>query len=114
MSGVHGDRVLVTGALGQIGTDLVQALRREHGKDSIIASDIRESKGHSSIEEGPYIPLNVMDTDAISSICKQEGVGTVYHLAALLSATGERNPDKCRKVNVGGTISVLEALGSAL
>ena len=114
MSGVHGDRVLVTGALGQIGTDLVQALRREHGKDSIIASDIRESKGHSSIEEGPYIPLDVMDTDAISSICKREGVGTVYHLAALLSATGERNPDKCRRVNVGGTISVLEALGSAL
>jgi nucleoside-diphosphate-sugar epimerase len=109
MSGVHGDRVLVTGALGQIGTDLVQALRREHGKDSVIASDIRESDGHSSIEEGPYIPLDVMDTDAISAICKREGIGTVYHLAALLSATGERNPDKCRRVNVGGTISVLEA-----
>ena len=50
MSGVHGDRILVTGALGQIGTDLVQALRREHGKDSVIASDIRYSGGHSSIE----------------------------------------------------------------
>ena len=109
MSGVHGGRILVTGALGQIGTDLVQALRREHGKDSVIASDIRESDGHSSIEEGPYVPLDVMDTDAISAICRREGIGTVYHLAALLSATGERNPDKCRRVNVGGTISVLEA-----
>ena len=62
MSDVPGERVLVTGALGQIGTDLVQALRRKHGKDSVIASDIRESDGHSSIEEGPYIPLDVMDT----------------------------------------------------
>ena len=102
-------RILVTGALGQIGTDLVQALRREHGIDSVIASDIRESDGHSSIEEGPYVPLDVMDTDAISAICKREGIGTVYHLAALLSAIGERNPDKCRRINVGGTISVLEA-----
>ena len=76
MSGVHGGRILVTGALGQIGTDLVQALRREHGIDSVIASDIRESDGHSSIEEGPYIPLDVMDTDAISAICKREGIGT--------------------------------------
>ena len=95
MSGVHGDRILVTGALGQIGTDLVQALRREHGKDSVIASDIRDSGDHSSIEEGPYVPLDVMDTDAISTICRLEGIGTVYHLAALLSATGERNPHKC-------------------
>ena len=102
MSGIQGDRVLVTGALGQLGTDLVQALRRQHGKDSVIASDIRESDGHSSIEEGPYMPLDVMDTDAISGICKREGIGTVYHLAALLSATGERNPDKCRRINVGG------------
>ena len=65
MSGVHGDRILVTGALGQIGTDLVQALRREHGKDSVIASDIRDSGGHSSIEEGPYVPLDVMDLSLI-------------------------------------------------
>ncbi|GIS50225.1 MAG: hypothetical protein Ct9H90mP24_5170 [Methanobacteriota archaeon] len=41
------------------------------GKNSVIASDIRESDGHSSIEEGPYIPLDVMDTDAISAICKE-------------------------------------------
>ena len=100
MSGVHGDRVLVTGALGQIGTDLVQALRRKHGKDSVIASDIRESDDYSSLEEGPYLPLDVMDTDAISAICKREGIGTLYHLAALLSATGERNPNKCRRVNL--------------
>ena len=109
MSGTPGDKVLVTGALGQIGTDLVQALRQRHGNDSVIASDIRESAGHSSVEGGPFVILDVLDTDGISRVCQSEGVGTIYHLAALLSAVGERDPDLCRRINVGGTISVLEA-----
>tara|TARA_B100000965_G_scaffold50578_1_gene37277 strand:+ start:15114 stop:16070 length:957 start_codon:yes stop_codon:yes gene_type:complete len=109
MSGTPGDKVLVTGALGQIGTDLVQALRERHGSDSVIASDIRDESGHSSVEEGPFVILDVLDTDGISRICQNEGIGTIYHLAALLSAVGERDPDLCRMINVGGTISVLEA-----
>jgi len=109
MSGTSGDKVLVTGALGQIGTDLVQALRERHGIDSVISSDIRELKGHTSAEDEPFVILDVLDTDEISRICQNEGVGTIYHLAALLSATGERDPDLCRRINVGGTISVLEA-----
>ena len=109
MSGTSGDKVLVTGSLGQIGTDLVQALRERHGSDSVIASDIRHSAGHSSVEGGPFVTLDVLDTDGISRICQKEGVGTIYHLAALLSAVGERDPDLCRRINVGGTISVLEA-----
>ena len=52
--------------------------------------------------------LDVLDTDAMMGICVEEQIGTIYHLAALLSATGERNPDLCRTVNVGGTVSVLE------
>jgi|TARA_B100001996_G_scaffold376884_1_gene358724 nucleoside-diphosphate-sugar epimerase len=109
MSGTSGDKVLVTGALGQIGTDLVHALRERNGSDSVIASDIRDLKGHSSVEGGPFVILDVLETDEISSICQSEGVGTIYHLAALLSAVGERDPDLCRRINVGGTISVLEA-----
>ena len=109
MSSTSGDQVLVTGALGQIGTDLVQALREIHGRDSVIASDIRGSKGHPSVDDGPFVILDVLDTDGISRICQSEGVGTNYHLAALLSAVGERDPDLCRRINVGGTISILEA-----
>jgi len=108
MSGTAGDKVLVTGALGQIGTDLVQALRERHGSDSVIASDIRELEGHTSVEGGPFVILDVLDTDGISRVCRNEGVGTIFHLAALLSAVGERDPDLCRRINVGGTISVLE------
>ncbi len=104
-----GDNVLVTGALGQIGTDLVEALREKHGTSSVIASDIRQADGHPSVEDGPFRLLDVLDTEAIMGICIDEQIGTIYHLAALLSATGERDPELCRRVNVGGTVSVLEA-----
>ena len=102
------NKILVTGALGQIGTELVEALRKQHGASSVIASDLRPVDQVDS-SEGPYLTLDVLDTDSIIKVCKDEGVGTVYHLAALLSATGEKNPELCRKVNVGGTISVFEA-----
>ena len=108
MSGPSGDKILVTGALGQIGTELVEALRKQHGISSVIASDLRPVE-QVDLSQGPYLTLDVLDTEAIIDVCKKEGVGTVYHLAALLSATGEKNPGLCRKVNVGGTISVFEA-----
>ncbi len=109
MPGLDGDKILVTGALGQIGTELVEALRDKYGVSSVIASDIRSENHNNAMNDGPYVTLDVLDTDSIIKICKDEGVGTVYHLAALLSATGEQNPELCRKVNVGGTLSVLEA-----
>ena len=108
MSGPSDDKILVTGALGQIGTELVEALRKQHGVSSVIASDLR-SVDQVGESEGPYLKLDVLNTDSIIEVCKNEGVGTVYHLAALLSATGEKNPALCGKVNVGGTISVFEA-----
>ncbi len=109
MSDPPGDNVLVTGALGQIGTDLLEALRIKHGLSSVIASDIRHSEGHKIAEGGPFVVLDVLETEEIISVCNDHGIGTIYHLAALLSATGERDPELCRKVNVGGTVSVLEA-----
>ena len=109
MSGTSGDSILVTGALGQIGSDLVEALRDKHGQDSVIASDVREIAGHPFVEEGRFVRLSVLDGDAMDSTIEEQGVGTVYHLAAILSATGEQNPELCERVNVGGTITVLEA-----
>ncbi|MGB1954129.1 MAG: NAD-dependent epimerase/dehydratase family protein [Candidatus Poseidoniaceae archaeon] len=109
MSGATGEKILVTGALGQIGTELVEALRNKHGASSVIASDIRSDVKQDTIDQGLYVTLDVLDTDSIIKLCNDEGIGTVYHLAALLSATGEKNPELCRKINVGGTISVFEA-----
>ena len=72
-------KILVTGALGQIGTELVEALRDKHGTSSVIASDIRSVKEQNTTSQGPYGTLDVLDTDSIIKLCKDEGVGTVYH-----------------------------------
>ena len=68
MSGAPGDNILVTGALGQIGTELVEALRAKHGASAVIASDIRSFDGIDSGRDAPFIILDVLDTEAIIDI----------------------------------------------
>ncbi|MCS5526577.1 MAG: NAD-dependent epimerase/dehydratase family protein [Candidatus Poseidoniales archaeon] len=100
--------VLVTGALGQIGTELVSALRKRHGSDSVIASDIREIEDHPAINNGPFFTLDVLNKEALEVIIDENNVNIIYHLAAILSATGEKNPALCERVNIGGLANVLE------
>ena len=78
-------RVLVTGALGQIGTELVEALQQKHGHEAVIATDIRKAEGCQI--------LDVMDKKEIHKLVIEQGITEIYHLAALLSATGEKNPE---------------------
>ena len=104
-----GDRILVTGALGQIGTELVSSRRESYGKDNVLATDIRVPKEGSGFPDGPFSNLSVMDGTGMENLILEEGIGTVFHLAAILSATGEKDPDLCQRVNVGGTVCVLEA-----
>ncbi len=94
-----GKRILVTGALGQIGTELVIALRKAHGYDSVIPTDVREADGCRI--------LDVLDLQAIEILVRDEGVTEIYHLAALLSATGEKNPELCWSINVVGLENVI-------
>jgi nucleoside-diphosphate-sugar epimerase len=93
------NRILVTGALGQIGTELVAALRSRHGEDAVIATDLRASEGITL--------LDVMNLEEMDCIISENEVGSIYHLAALLSATGERKPELCWEINVGGLENVL-------
>ena len=104
-----GDRILVTGALGQIGTELVSSLRESYGKDNVLATDIRVPDDESIFPDGPFSNLSVLDGAGMEKMIQEEGIGTVFHLAAILSATGEKDPELCQRVNVGGTVCVLEA-----
>lgn len=94
-----GPRILVTGALGQIGTELVEMLCTKFGEGNIIATDVRES---SSCRY-----LDVMDLEAIDVLVESEEISEIYHLAALLSATGEENPELCWKINVEGLENII-------
>lgn len=102
------NRIMVTGALGQIGTDLVEELRKKYGNDNILATDIRKIEDNPGVENGPFEILSVIDSDSMDNMVKEYDIQAIYHLAAILSATGEENPELCKKINVGGTVSVLE------
>ncbi len=100
-----GRRILVTGALGQIGTELVIALRECFGNENVISSDITEIEPEN---QSLYLVCDVTNKAAISSIIEEYNIGQIYHLAALLSATGENNPELCYNVNMNGLLNVLE------
>ena len=98
-------RILVTGAGGQIGSELVPALRARYGREAVLATDIRPLTDGA---DGPFQVLDCADADAVSAAVMRHGADTVYHLAAILSAVGERDPQLAYRVNMGTLLAVLE------
>ena len=99
-------RTLVIGANGQIGTVLTQALRDMIGQDQVIASDLSAPAGQAP---GPFETLDILDATRLGEILRQYEIKEIYHLAAILSATGEQHPKWSWEVNMGGLSHVLEA-----
>ena len=97
---------LVTGARGQIGHDLVAALRARYGPERVIASDVHPAPARTS--EGPYETLDVTDRARLEAVVEAHDVDVVFHLASLLSARGEAEPLRAWAVNVDGLRNVLE------
>jgi nucleoside-diphosphate-sugar epimerase len=101
-------KILVTGAVGQIGSELTLALRERYGNDAVVATG-RKTKPSKELEEsGPFEFINVAQRDTVEGVCEKYGVDAVVHMAAILSATGEQNPMLCWDVNMNGTLNVLE------
>ena len=98
----------MTGALGQIGSELVPALREHYGAERVLASDLRIMPLHRSAE-GAYEHLDCTQPQQILEVIRRHDIGTVYHLAALLSAVAEEKPHTAWSVNMGGLYNVLEA-----
>ncbi|MDH3663449.1 MAG: NAD-dependent epimerase/dehydratase family protein, partial [Alphaproteobacteria bacterium] len=101
-------RILVTGASGQIGSELVPALRERHGADQVIASDVREVAGRVALSEGLFEHIDCTDARELQDVVRRHDVDVIYHLAALLSAVAEEKPQAAWTVNMGGLYSVLE------
>jgi len=101
-------KILVTGALGQIGTELVMKMREIYGNDNVVATDLRKPEGNNVVESGPFELLDVTDGVRMKEIAKEYEVDTLIHLAALLSATAEAKPMLAWNINMGGLVNALE------
>jgi nucleoside-diphosphate-sugar epimerase len=102
-------RILVTGATGQIGSELVPELRKRYGRDNVIATGHLRKPTREMEDSGPFFNLDLMDEGNVSEMMEREGVGQVYHLAAILSAVGEAKPQEAWDVNMVTLRNVLDA-----
>jgi nucleoside-diphosphate-sugar epimerase len=99
------EKILVLGASGQIGTDLVEQLRKNYSPDQVIASDIRQP---SAPQSGPFEEINAMDRPRLEEVVKKHEITQVYHLVAMLSATAEKMPMKGWDLNMQSLFHLLE------
>ncbi len=98
------DKILVIGSSGQIGTELVEELRKLKGIDNVIAADIKPPQVP---QDGPFEQLDVLDKDQLLSIVKKYGINQIYLLAALLSATAEKHPEFGWELNMNSLFNIL-------
>ncbi len=101
------EKILVIGAAGQLGSELTKALAELHGNEQVIATDLNES-ARSKFDFCRFAVLDVMNKEALETLVRTEGVTQIYHLAAVLSATGEKNPLFAWHLNMESLLSVLE------
>lgn len=101
------ENILIIGACGQLGSELTQTLRGIYGSDHVVATDINEPL--ESIKDGPFEKLNVLDKAGLEEILRKYKITQIYNLAALLSATGEKNPMFAWELNMNGLLFSLEA-----
>jgi nucleoside-diphosphate-sugar epimerase len=101
-------RILVIGATGQLGSELVPVLRERYGAVNVVAAGHRKHPLDTLRTGGPYASLDVRDHTALETVVRKHSIDTIYNLAALLSATAEENPQLAWDVNMNGLVSVLE------
>jgi nucleoside-diphosphate-sugar epimerase len=101
-------KILVTGSVGQIGSELTMELRKRYGAENVIATGRKTPPSDELRDSGPFHFVDVTKIDTIEEIIKKYNIDTVVHMSAILSAVGEKNPQLCWDVNMNGTISILE------
>ncbi|MGK0576091.1 L-threonine 3-dehydrogenase [Macrococcus capreoli] len=101
-------RIMITGALGQIGTELTLKLREIYGVDNVLATDLRRPEEGAKVLEGPFEELDVTDAEKMDKLAGEFKADTIMHMAALLSATAEKDPVFAWNLNMGGLLNALE------
>ncbi len=101
-------KILVTGATGQIGSELTIALRCKYGAENVLAAGHKRPALGELMQSGPFCRLDVRDLSAINQAVEVNSIDTIFHLAAVLSAVGEEKPQQAWDINMNGLINVLE------
>lgn len=102
-------KVLITGALGQIGSELAVKMRYIYGVENVVVSDIGPKESHKAlIENGPFESINILDKEKMAQVVDKHKINTIVNLAAILSASGEKTPQLCYNVNMNGLFNILE------
>lgn len=101
-------KILVTGATGQIGSELVPELRRLYGNENVIAAG-NKTQPSEELKSGPFTIVDVTDYEKVDSAIRTYDIGKIFHLSSILSAAGEKNPQLAYRVNFDGLYNVLEA-----
>ncbi len=99
---------MVTGSVGQIGSELTMALRKKYGNDNVLATGHKTQPKPELRESGPFEFINVTQRETIEEVVKKYNIDTIYHMSAILSAVGEKNPQLAWDVNMNGTYNILE------
>ena len=102
------ERILVTGSVGQIGSELTLALRERYGNNNVVAGGRKTQPSQELRDSGPFEIVDCTNVEAINRVVKKYRIDTIYHLAALLSAVAENNPQLAWQVNVNALVNVLE------
>jgi len=101
-------KIMVTGSVGQIGSELTMLLRKKYGNDNVIATGHKTLPKPELRDSGPFEFINVAKKETIEEVIKKYDVDTVYHMSAILSAVGEKNPHLCWDVNMNGTKNLMD------
>jgi nucleoside-diphosphate-sugar epimerase len=102
-------KILVTGAVGQIGSELTLELRKRYGAENVVAAGHRSKPDPLLSSGGPFEFIDIVRRDTLEAVLDRHNIGTIYHMAAILSAVGEENPHLAWNVNINGLYNVLEA-----
>ncbi|WP_320127803.1 NAD-dependent epimerase/dehydratase family protein [uncultured Sphaerochaeta sp.] len=100
--------ILIIGSLGQLGSEIAMECRRRYGSQNVVLTDIRDDINLELVNGGPFYKVDCRDAKVIAEIVQKHHIDTIYHLAALLSATAEKNPLNAWNINVGGLMNTLE------
>lgn len=101
-------KIMITGAVGQIGSELTMALRKKYGNDNVIACGRKTKPSDKLLNSGPFEYLDITDKLTIEKVVKKYDIDTIYNMAAILSAIGEEKPALCWNVNINGMHNIIE------